>query len=40
MQLANNLAADYQRMMMTLGGGGVFQVTRRGDGTFTFSRLK
>jgi SAM-dependent methyltransferase len=40
MQLAHNLANDYQRMLSTLGNGGVFQVTRNGDGSFRFSRLK
>jgi len=40
MQLAHNLANDYQRMLATVGHGGVFQVTPQGDGTFTFTRLK
>lgn len=40
MQLAHNLANDYQRMLSTLGTGGVFQVTRQSDGSFKFSRLK
>lgn len=40
MQLAHNLATDYQRMLSTLGQGGVFQITPQGDGTFTFTRLK
>jgi SAM-dependent methyltransferase len=40
MQLAQNLAADYQKMLSTLGAGGVFQVTRQTDGSFVFSRVK
>lgn len=40
MQLAHNLANDYQRMLSTLGSGGVFQVTRQSDGSFRFSRIK
>lgn len=40
MQLAHNLAIDYQRMLATLGQGGVFRITPQADGTFTFFRLK
>ena len=40
MRLANNLAADYQKLLTTLGHGGVFRVRRQPDGSFNFSRVE